>query len=203
MRRRVMLAIIIIAALFILRGFFMPWAQVNASVTKIAGSVTDKAGKELKDVPFTEKLAKNLSKATDAIGNLGDIEVKTAVSGYDIPRLVNSKSSKVAIAVAQLFFGNVKDLDKKSYLVYLLPICSIVCILLAILGIRLKASIIAMLALSGIISFGGLFKIFTTNLSSLYVNIMIARGLWDTLYAYLFIFLISIVWVVLGYKESK
>ena len=204
MRRIVLLALVVICALAIVHAFFMPWAKASASATKVAkGLVKSATGGVLKNSPFAGKFIRVFDGATDKISDLGDIQIKTIVSGYDIPTLVNKKTSQIAIAMASAMFKDVKDLDKKSTLVYLLPLLALVCIGLAIAGLKTKIAIIVMAVLSGGIAVGGLYNLMTVNLSNLPIQISIEQGVWQTMYAYLVISVIGIVWIVLDLKEAK
>lgn len=203
MKNMVLAGLIIVCSVIIIISFFMPWAKVKISATQVSKElVTSAESGPLKDTPFAGKFVKRLEKATGAISELGDIEIKTQVSGYDIPTMVNKQSSKIAISFAQGFFKDAKDLDKKSMLVFLLPLFGILCMALAIFGVRYKPAVITMLILAGVISIAGLYNLYTANFSTAAVQIIIEKGLWQTLYAYLAIFIISIVWVISGLKKS-
>ena len=204
MRRIALLALVVICALAIIHAFFMPWAKASASATKVAKDLAKSAtGGMLENTPFAGKFVRAFDKATDKISDLGDIQIKTAVSGYDIPTLINKKSSQIAIAIASVMLKDAKDLDKKSMLVYLLPLLALVCIGLAIVGLKNKIAVIVMTILSGGIAVGGLYNLMTVNLSNLPIQISIEQGLWQTMYAYLIISIVGIVWVVLDLKEAK
>lgn len=191
MDKRILAGLVILFAIVIIASFFMPWAKLSASVTKVSNELTG------------GKFARELSRVTKALGDFGgNIQVKTTVSGYDIPTMVNKKSSKVAISLAQGLFKDAKDLDRKSMLVFLLPVLAFVCAALAVMGLKNKLSVISMLVISGAVSLGGLYKLKTLDLSSLVVDITIEKGLWQTMYAYLFIFIISIIWLVKDKKEA-
>jgi len=203
MKKIALAGLVVLAAIVIVSSFFMPWAKLSASVTKVSKELTGRAGKAAGG-PFGEKFTRELSRITDAIGNVGgNVEIKTSVSGYDIPSMANKKSSKVAISLAQGLLKDAKDLDKKAALVFLLPIFAVVCAALAVIGLKNKLSIILMLIISGGISLGGLYRLKTLDLASLPVDITIEKGLWQTLYAYLFIFIISIIWLVVDKKEAS
>jgi len=204
MRKIALLALVVICALAIVHAFFMPWAKASASATKVAKSLASSAtGGILENTPFAGKFIRELDKAANKISDMGDIKIKTAVSGYDIPTLINKKSSQVAIAIASAMFKDVKALDKKSMLVYLLPLLALVCIGLAIIGLKNKIAIMVMAVLSGAIAVGGLYNLMTVNLSNLPIQISIEQGLWQTMYAYLIISVIGIVWIVFDLKEAK
>ncbi|GAG52501.1 unnamed protein product, partial [marine sediment metagenome] len=138
---------------------------------------------------------------SDRVSSIADIKVKAAVSGYNIPVMVNNKTSKIAIVAAQIIFRSAKNLEVKSYLVYLLPLFGIFCGAAAILGLKNKLYIILALVLSGGVSIAGLYNLYTTDLSSLIINVSIAKGLWQTMYAFLFIFFVNIVWLISSSKS--
>ncbi len=203
MKKIALAGLVVLAAVVIVSSFFMPWAKLSASVTKVSKKLTGSAG-NIKDTPLGERFMRELSRVTDAIGNVGgDIEIKTSVSGYDIPSMANKKSSKVAASLAQSLLKDAKDLDKKAALVFLFPIFAVVCAALAVMGLKNKLSVILMLIISGVIALGGLYRLKTLDLASLPVDITIEKGLWQTLFAYLFIFIISVIWLVTDKKQAS
>jgi hypothetical protein len=188
-------SVIIVCSVVIVVSFFLPWAKADVSVTKVAGALTEKARTTLKGSPFAAKVISGLDRATKTIGDAGDIQVKTAVSGYDIPTMINKKSSRIAISLAQVIFKDAKDLDKKSLLVYLLPLAGLLCIVLAFIGLRSLAPVVIMAVLSGVISVVGLYNVLTADLSNEVIRISIEQGLWQTLYGFLLIFVFSLIWI--------
>lgn len=204
MKKIVLSALIIICAIAIIHAFFLPWAKASASVTKVAKALADSAtGGILENTPFAGKFVRAFNKTTEKIMNLGDIEIKTAVSGYDIPTLVNKKSSHIAVSIASVVLKDAKDLDKKTMLIYLLPLLALVCIGLAVIGLKSDIAVIVMAILSGAIGIGGLYNLMTVDLSNLAVKISIEQGLWQTMYGYLLICVLSIIWVVLDILEGR
>ena len=202
MKKMIFAGSIIICAIIIIASFFMPWAKATVSATKVANNMVNSASGKFQNTSFGGKFLQGLNQATNAIGNLGDIEVKTTVSGYDIPTMTSKKSSHVAIQLAQLLFKDAKDLDKKSMLVYLLPLFAIACIALAVTGLKYKASIIAAAIIGGVIGIGGLYELIATDLSKLPVQISIENGLWQTMYGYLLISILGVVWLAVGEKSK-
>ncbi|MFH1791714.1 MAG: hypothetical protein ABH885_07030, partial [Candidatus Omnitrophota bacterium] len=95
-----------------------------------------------------------------------------------------------------------EDLDKKSYLVYVIPLIGIICAALALLGMKNKLFIFIMICLSGAVSLGGLRNIMTMDTGTLPVSIVIGKGLWNTLYAFLFIFLTGVTWIFIVKKKN-
>lgn len=204
MRKVVLLSLVVICAIAIIHGFFMPWAKASTSATRVAKGLAGAATTGgLENTPFAGKFIRIFDKTTEKIANIGDVEIKTAVSGYDIPTLINKKTSKIAISLAQALFKDAKDLDKKSMLVYLLPILALVCIGLAVVGLKSKIALFVMVVLSGAIAIGGLYNLMTVNLSNLVVTISIEQGLWQTMYGYLMICGLSIIWIVFDILEGR
>jgi len=206
MKKIIPVVLIIICSVSVVHAFFIPWAKASVSATKVAKALSAQAGGSLKNTPFAGKFIRQFDMATKKIDQLGDIEVKTAVSGYDIPTLINKKTSKIAIAAAQVIFKEAEGLDKKSMLVYLLPLFALICIGLAVLGIKSNIAVIVMAVASGAIAAVGLYNLMTIDLTNLVIQISIERGLWQTMYGFLLISVISIAWVVmniLGAKNTK
>lgn len=197
MKKMFFTALVCVATALIIVAFFMPWATVATSVTGISKGLTG----ALSGTPVAGKIVGDIEKATDVIGQLGDVSIKSTVSGYQVPILVNDDTSKVAISLAQMFFKDAQDLDKKSYLVYLLPILGIMCAGLAILGRGNKISIILMILLSGGVAGAGLYHLYTMDISSLVVKISIKNGLWYTMYSFLFIAVVGLVELVIRDKK--
>lgn len=193
MVKRIIAGLIIICCVVIIVSFFAPWARAGLNVTKVAGGLMSSTESTLKSSPFAKKFIKGLNRATSAVGGLGDIEVKTQVSGYDIPTLVNKKSSRTAISLVQIFAKDVEGLDKKALLVYLLPLGAVLCIFLAISALKNIWAVVPMAVISGTVSLVGLFKLITLDLSSLQIEVTIMNGLWQTLYGYLLVFVLSII----------
>ncbi len=201
MKKMIFSGLIIVCAVVIIASFFMPWARASVNATKVAKNMANSANGKLQDTPFGGKFVRGFDQATNAIGDLGDIEVKTTVSGYDIPTMINKKSSQAAIQLVQMLSKDAKDVDKKSKLVYLLPLFALICIVLAIIGLRYKVSVIAAALIGGAIGIGGLYELISTDLSKLPIQISILNGLWQTMYGYLLICILSIAWLVIGSKE--
>ena len=192
----IFIVLVIVAGLVIIKSFFLPWALASTSVGRVSGQVHRSINDSFGSLPFVGKVMAGIKETSGVVQELGaDIDINTVVSGYNIPRMVNNKSSKIALSFAQSFFGDVKGLDKKSMLVYLMPLLAVVCIMLAIAAMRYKISILLMLIISGAISIGGFYTLNTMNLSNELVDIVIGKGLWRTMYGYLWIFIISIFWL--------
>lgn len=202
MKKAILTGLIVITAAVIVFSFFKPWAHVSASVTQVSKELAGAADDKLKDTPFAGKFVSKFKQVTDTIADMGDIEIKTSVSGYDIPRMVNNKTSKVALSLAEVLFKSTENLDMKSYLVYLLPIFGVLCAFLAFMGLKNKLSILAMTIIGGAVSLVGLYNLHTMDMNTVAIKITIATGLWHTMYAFLFIAFIGLIWLVIDRKAS-
>ncbi len=198
MKKLIFMTLVIVASALIVVAFFMPWAKVATSVTGISKEVTS----TVEDTPLAGKVVGKISAITDAIAGLGDVEIKTTVRGSQVPALVNNQTSKVALSLAQVMFKSAEGIDKKSYLVYLLPLLGIACAALAVIGLKNKLFVGVMLVISGAVSIGGLYNLYTMDIGSQAVKISIEDGLWYTMYAFLFIFLVSVAWLILDRKRA-
>ncbi len=191
--RKILAGLIIIASIVIVISFFMPWAKVSVSVVEASKQV-------VKSSHLPDKVIARLKQVTYTISTFGDPEVRMTVSGYNIPEMVNNKTSKVAISLAEVMTKSTINLGQKSYLVYLFPLLGIVCGMLALAGSKSKACIIIMLLIGGIVGITGFYNLSTADLAGMAVKIDILNGLWGTIYAFLFIFIAGIIWLVLGKK---
>jgi len=200
MKKTIFTALIAIAACVIIVSFFQPWAGVKTSVTAVSKELTDKADGELKDTPLAGKFIKKFSAITDQIAGLGDIEIKTQVSGYNVPRMVNSDISKVALSLAEIMFKSTEGLGWKSYLVYVLPVSAVLCVFLVIVGAKKRIALIMALLVSGGISLVGLYNLHTMDLGTIAIKVSIASGLWNTMHAFLFIAGVTLVWLIVDRK---
>lgn len=197
----ILVCLIIAASVVMVLSFFMPWAKVSVSAVGVSKKLTSIADKKLGDSPVAGKVVDRLKKITGAISTFGDIDVKTTVTGYQIPKLVNNKTSKVAIALVETMFKSVEGLEWKSYLVYLLPLLGILCGVLSVAALKNSIYVILMLVISGAVSLIGLYNLHATDVENIAVKISIEAGLWNTMYALSFIFLISIFWLILVRKK--
>jgi len=196
MLKGILTILIIAASVVIVLSFFMPWAKVSVSAMGISKELATLAGTKLKDTPAAGKVADRLKSITGAISSFGDIDVKTTITGYHIPQMVNNKTSKVALSLTQILFRSTKGLDLKSYLVYLVPALGILCGLLAIFGLAKRSYVVLVIIISGVVSGAGLYNLYTADLGSVALKITIAEGLWNSMYAFAFIFLAGILWFI-------
>jgi len=156
--------LVLVLAIIIVAGFFLPWVNVESQQVGT----------------FTKLLTGKRQAMVDLI------------SGAEIPILANSDESRLIISIAKIFYPRVTNVDKKSFLVLIVPILAIIIFLLAL---KLSKNKLTNL-LIGIIGIGifafTLYKIQSTDLDKLVLQIKIGIGMWMILYAYLAIGLVSI-----------
>lgn len=149
--------IILAMAILIFVSFFLPWVDVQSQAI---GKLT--------------KVLRGEQKSS-----------MQKISGFQVPVLANSPDSKLMISLIQLFNPGVKDADKKSYLIWGIPILALMIAIANYIWGRNKWFCLAM-AILGIAIFAvAVFKIKTTDLDKGILNVQIAGGLWLTLSGYL------------------
>ena len=131
------------------------------------------------------------------ITRLGANRIAIELPGMSDPDRALALIKKAGRLEFKLVDEDAKDLDKKSTLVYLLPLLALVYIGLAVMGLKSNIAVIVMAVSSGAIGIGGLYNLMTVDLSNLAVKISIEQGLWQTMYGYLLICVLSVIWVVL------
>ena len=107
------------------------------------------------------------------------------ISGFKVPILANGSESRLMISIIKIFNPGIEHADKKSFLIWIIPLMSIG-VYFALKRfkdkkpVRLGLSILCV----GIFLFAT-FKIMTTNLDKLVLQVSISFGLWLTLLGYL------------------
>jgi hypothetical protein len=149
--------LVLVCVSAIVLGFFLPWAQVES---KQVGAIT-------------KALTGKRQESVDAI------------SGFKIPIMANSDESRLAMSVIKIFNPGVENADKKSFLVWLIPILGLV-ILGLTFSLETNRWVNLAIAILGIAIFAvALYKIKTTDLDKLILQIKIGIGLWMILWGYL------------------
>jgi hypothetical protein len=153
-----------VLAIVIVISFFLPWAHVESQAVGV----------------FSKML---VGKAQTSIAS---------VSGFSIPRMANSEDSRLAISVIKIFNPDVTNADKKSYLIWLVPIFAVIAAMVFFfLGsnkwVNLVLGVICVLIFAL-----DMYKISTTELDKLVLNIRIGAGLWTTIWAFLGMGLVGI-----------
>ena len=159
----------------ILVSFFLPWISVESAA-----------------VGGFSKLLTGKKQAT--IG---------AVSGFKVPILANSEESRFMVSVIKIFNPTIKDADKKSWLIWLVPSLAVLLFMLRRFFGNNKWFYLTA-GLSGILIFVvAVFKITTTDLDKLILKVNIGVGLWLILIGYLGIGILNLIRFVGLIKQNK
>jgi hypothetical protein len=157
-------AIGILVAIIVV-SFFLPWISVQSAA---AGKVTEML----------------TGKRQDKID---------AISAYSVPVMANSEESRLMISIIKIFNPKIQNADKKSYLIWIIPILAVIMLILnSILGTNKWLNLVIGLVGVAIFAFAT-YKIKTTELDKFVLQITMGPGLWLTLWSYLGIGVISIL----------
>ena len=160
--------VIITRCIVIIVAFFLPWVNVESQQ---AGSITK---------VLTGKRQGNIA----------------SISGIQIPMMANSDESRLLISIAKIFFPKVDNVDKKSFMVCLIPLLAL---LIIALNLTIGSNKLVQLgcAVLGVLIFAvAFFKIMTTDMDKLVLQINIGIGLWLILLSYLAIGMVSTIRLV-------
>jgi hypothetical protein len=146
-----------ISAVVIIVSFFLPWINVESG-----------------QVGAFSKILTGKSQATI-----------DSISGFRIPILANSADARLMISIIKIINPNITDADKKSFLVWAIPVLAAVIFLLSLYFGKNRFLNLAFGLIGCAIFFVALYKIKTTDLDKLVLNVKIATGLWLILYSYL------------------
>lgn len=149
------LMLILVGIIFV--SFFLPWVSVESAVV---GKIS--------------KLLKGKDQA--AI---------TSISGFKVPILANDEKSKLMIAIIKIFQPGVTNADKKSFLIWVVPLLAVAIFLVSNSSKANKWTHLAFGVLGILIFVGATFKILTTDLDKVVIKISIGYGLWLILFGYL------------------
>jgi len=150
-----LISAVLAAVIFI--AFFLPWVHVEA--------------------PMIGTISKVLTGKRQA-------EI-TGISGFSVPMLANGPDARLMISIIKIFNPAVTDADKKSWLIWGVPIFAIVIFLLGLRMLNNRWFNLAIAIIGIPIFLVGVYKIQTTDLNKLVLNAKIGLGVWLTLYGYL------------------
>lgn len=147
-----------VLVLVIVFSFFLPWVHVESQVVgKMTKVLTGKQQAEIDNV-----------------------------SGFAIPGLANGPDARLMISIIKIFAPGVKDADKKSWFVWAVPFLAIAIFFLSMYkgnGARFIQLDVAMTCI--IIYLIGFYKLKTTDLDKMVLNVRIGIGMWFTLWSFL------------------
>jgi hypothetical protein len=156
-------------------SFFLPWVSVESeAMGKVSKLLTGKAQANI-----------------------------SAVSGFQVPILANSQDSRFMISIIKIFKPQINNADKKSFLIWIVPLLAIALFFISI-GFKNKKLVKLLIGLVSIAIFAGaVYKINTTDLNKLVLNVKVAYGLWITLLSYLTFGLIELAGATKLFFKNK
>jgi O-antigen/teichoic acid export membrane protein len=108
-----------------------------------------------------------------------------SISGFAVPGLANGPDARLMISIIKIFNPGITDADKKSWLIWGVPIFAIAIFLLGLYLGENKWFNLAVAAIGILIFLFGVYKITTMDLNKLVLNAKIGIGVWLTLCGYL------------------
>ncbi len=163
-----------LVALAVVGAFFLPWVGVTADAFR-AFEVARQKG-------FGDMLGgfeQQLRTQTQGLQTAASIRA----SGFDIPRLVNTQDSRMALAWVGMFTSKTEGLEWKSYAVYVFPVLALLLALLHQLIPRPLARIV-IAAVAAAVAAGTFYKLTHLPLESWVTQTKIGWGMWITISAY-------------------
>ncbi|MCF7872862.1 MAG: hypothetical protein K9L80_01475 [Candidatus Omnitrophica bacterium] len=156
-------------------SFFLPWVSVESeTMGKVSKLLTGKAQANI-----------------------------SAVSGFQVPILANSQDSRFMISIIKIFKPQINNADKKSFLIWIVPLLAIALFFISI-GFKNKKLVKLLIGLICVAIFAGaIYKINITDLDKLVLNVKIAYGLWITLLSYLAFGLIELAGATKLFFKNK
>ena len=156
------LMLILVIVIFV--SFFLPWVSIESkALGNVAKLLTGK-----------------------------DQTASYSISGFKVPVLANSDQSKLMITIIKIFEPNITNADKKSYLIWIIPLLAIVIYLVGNSSKANKWTYLAFGVLGILIFAGATLKILTTDLDKVVLKVNIGYGLWLVLFGYLGIGILQI-----------
>lgn len=168
-----LISAILAAVIFV--SFFLPWVQVES--------------------PMVGTVAKVLTGKRQA-------EI-ASISGFAVPQLANGPDARLMLSIIKIFNPGVTDADKKSWLIWGVPLFAIAIFLLGLFIADNRWFNLAVAVIGILIFLVGVYKINTTDLNKLVLNAKIGMGVWLTLYGYLGLGITAAVNFVKGLANKR
>ncbi|MFA4984935.1 MAG: hypothetical protein WC559_06520 [Candidatus Omnitrophota bacterium] len=162
-------------ALLVITAFFQPWVEIES----FQGGTIQIGSIQIANIPKIE------------IGN--QQLLNRSISGYDVPVLANGRDARLVISIVKIFKPDVRDIDKKSYLVWAIPALAAAIFLLSIVLSQNKLANI-IIGLAGVMIFAlAWYKLSSVSLDKVVIAVRFGHGIWMTLWGYLGMGLSSIL----------
>jgi len=149
--------VMLVLTIVIFVSFFLPWVRVESQAVGV--------------------VAKALTGKKQAVID--------NISGFQVPIMANSADARLMMSIIQIFNPGVTNADKKSYLIWLIPLLAVVIFIVSYFLGKNKWVNLAIGILGCAIFFVAAYKLKTIDLDKLVLNVSIAPGLWLILWGYL------------------
>ena len=148
---------IFVLSIAIVVSFFLPWVMVQSKQT---GAFTK---------ALTGKRQQNIA----------------AISGFQVPVMANGDEARLISSIAKIFNPSVDNIGLKSFLVVVIPLLAVAIAGVNYLYEKNKWANAAVAVLGILIFLVAIFKLTTTDLDKLILQIKIGIGMWVTLISFL------------------
>lgn len=195
--KKILLILVIATSALIIRSFFLPWATVETSARNMAKAVrvTKKIQKE--KVPLMRRAMRSARSLVSPATSIRGINIKRTVSGYEITRMLNKGELDIETTFMEALFRGVQNINKKSYILYIFPLSAMLCIPLSLLGLWFRSPIIMIFAASEALALLGIYNLkLAVTLTGPFGNLILQDGIWFTLYGFVALCAISVLWLI-------
>ena len=158
--------LMLVFAVVVLVAFFLPWVSVESGGTKGLTKII-----KIEGIPAQFK----------------------SISGFQVPVLANSEESRLMITIIKIFKPGITNADKKSYLIWIVPLLA-VAMALTMQFLKDNKWLHLAIGIIGVTIFSvATFKIATTNLDKVVLRVNIGYGLWLVFVGYLGIGILALL----------
>ena len=126
-----------------------------------------------------------------------------SISGFAVPGLANGPDARLMLSIIKIFNPGVTDADKKSWLIWGVPLFAIAIFLLGLFIADNKWFNLGVAVIGILIFIVGAYKINTTDLNKLVLDAKIGTVVWLTLYGYLGLGIIAALNFVKGLANKR
>jgi len=137
--------VILILAILIIIAFFMPWVSVKSEQVGMFAKILT-------------------GKNQDVVDN---------ISAFQVPIMANSSDARLMISVIKIFNPDIKDIDKKSFLIWVIPILAVVIFIVSYFFGKNKWANLIVGIIGAAIFIVAAYKIKTTDLDKLVLKVEI------------------------------
>jgi hypothetical protein len=125
------------------------------------------------------------------------------ISAFQVPILANGPDARLMLSVIKIVNPNVKDADKKSFLIWGIPFLAVIIFIVShFFGNNKWANLIIGVLGVAIFIFAS-YKIKTTDFNKLVLNIEMGPGLWLTLWSFLLMGATGFIRFIAPAQKSK